>query len=58
MALCNPPLNLAEFGAPATDCQIAQADNRLSGSYQPVTSVNPANLYNNASPPLPQGVNQ
>ena len=42
----------------ATDCQIVQADNRPRGSYQPVTSINPANLYNNAFQPIRQSVNQ
>ena len=42
----------------ATDCQIVQADNRSRGSYQPVTSINPANLYNNAFQPIRQSVNQ
>ena len=41
----------------ATNCQIAQADNKPSGSYQPVTSVYPDKLYNNVFPPLPKGIN-
>ena len=51
--------NLHSYSQPgATDCQIVRADNRPRGSYQPVTSINPANLYNNAFQPIPQSVNQ
>ena len=40
-------------------CNVVQLTVRFapSGSYQPVTSVNPDNLYNTVLPPLPQGVN-
>ena len=51
--------NLHSYSQPgATDCQIVQADNRPRVSYQPVTSINPANLYNNAFQPIRQSVNQ
>ena len=51
--------NLHSYSQPgATDCQIVEADNRPRGSYQPVSSINPANLYNNAFQPIRQSVNQ
>ena len=38
--------------------KFVQANNRPRSSYQPVTSINPANLYNNAFQPIRQSVIQ